>query len=58
MTGCVSDFYNFYSIVSLELTGGDRTIHDVGAYSGESFTRIAVVGARGHLNCPTSGTYY
>ena len=54
MTGC---FSVSYSIVSMELTGGEQTIHDVGEYSGESFYRIAVEGVRGDLNCRTSGKY-
>ncbi|KAK2174472.1 hypothetical protein NP493_799g01010 [Ridgeia piscesae] len=45
------------SIVSMELTGGNRTIHDVGAYGGWSFVGIAVVAVRGDLNCRTSGKY-
>ena len=39
----------------MELTGGDRTTHDVGAYGGERLYSIAVVGARGEPNCRTSG---
>ena len=42
-------------LVSVELTGGNRTIHDAGAYSDQLF-RIAVVGAIGELHFRTSGT--
>ena len=39
----------------MELTGGDRTTHDVGVY--RWVNSIAVVGALGKLNCRTSGKY-
>ena len=54
MTGC---FTVSCSVVSIELTGGLRTIHDSGSREKQAYYDIAVVGASGDLNCLTSGKY-